>query len=153
MRRIRWRSSPRWCARDARNHDKERSLIMRLWQWIKGLYAREPVRVVAVLMSTVTAILGWLADRGWLDWLGLTGEQYDGLIVGIVGMIVLILSGGEITRQAVYPPAHVAAVKDGQHTVAGPASPIDTGAPVSIIKTGIEPYDPRHAFPEDHFGG
>ena len=117
---------------------------MRLWQWIKDLYAREPVMFNAVILSVVTSLVTWFASTGWLD---LTDSQRDNLITWLVGLVIAVLSGGLITRQSVYAPASVVAAVDPPsganslaQVVAGPASPLPDGTPVEV-----EPYAPRHS--------
>ncbi len=89
---------------------------MKLWQWIKDLYAREPVMFNAVILSLVTTVVTWLASTGWLD---LTPSQQDNLVGWAVAFVIAILTGGVVTRQSVYSPATI-------KSIAGTPAPPET---------------------------
>ena len=91
------------------------------------LTAREPAIVIGTVTTAVTAVLALLVAFG----IDLSqGQQVAilGVIAGVGPLVVAFL-----TRSKVAPIATVVAQQVDGQVIAGPASVLDTGAPVEVL--------------------
>jgi hypothetical protein len=102
-------------------------------------FKKEPAVIIGAVMAIITLLLAFFP--------GLLSDEQKQTIEDTLWLILPLIVGGTVAvRQSVVAPANVAAkVTDGQ-VVAGDASSVKTGEPVTVVPAPA-PDDP---FPEGH---